>query len=67
MTLWGYRHDYDTMGVPSYNETKGVTVMTMILWGYSHDDDIMVGPPLTGHYGGPSNIIPGGGSLKNEE
>ena len=47
MTLWGYRHDYDTMGVPSYNETKGVTVMTMILGGYSHDDHIMVGPPLT--------------------
>ena len=47
MTFWGYHHDYDTMGVPSYNETKGGTVMTMILLGYSHDDHIMVGPPVT--------------------
>ena len=44
MTLWEYRHDYDTMGVPSYNETKGGTVMTMIiLWTIT----FMVGPPLT--------------------
>ena len=46
MTLWAYRDDYDTMGVPSYSDIKQGTVMTMILWGYSHDYKIMVGPSL---------------------
>ena len=46
MTLWADRDDYDTMVVPSYNDIKGGTVMTMILWGYSHDYKIMVGPSL---------------------
>ena len=46
MTLWAYRDDCDTMGVPSYNDIKEGTVMTMILWGYSHDYKIMVGPSL---------------------
>ena len=45
MTLWVYHHDYDTMEVPSYNDIKGGTVMTMILWGYSHDYKIMYGLP----------------------
>ena len=34
------------MGVPSYNDIKEGTVMTMILWGYSQDYKIMVGPSL---------------------